>query len=110
MVPQEHYDNPESLSSMGMKTVPKYADETPAAAGQAPGVSIDPSAMQNLGIRLATATGAIDFNQRDVAIIQARAAGFIQVRLSSRARRRQRRRGADRRRRCARVGRCAGRV
>ncbi|MEG3126060.1 efflux RND transporter periplasmic adaptor subunit [Sphingomonas sp. GB1N7] len=89
MVPQEHYDNPNSLSSMGMKTVPKYADETPAAAGQAPGVSIDPSAMQNLGIRLATvtegtlagtldATGAIEFNQRDVAIIQARAAGFVQ--------------------------------
>jgi len=88
MVPQEHYDNPESLSSMGMKTVPKYADES-GGSGAAPGVSIDPSAMQNLGIRLATATtgtlagsldvtGAIDFNQRDVAIIQARAAGFVQ--------------------------------
>ena len=89
MVPQEHYDNPDSLSSMGMKTVPKYADETPGTAGQAPGVKIDPSAMQNLGIRLATATegtlsgtldatGAIDFNQRDVAVIQARATGFVQ--------------------------------
>lgn len=88
MVPQEHYDNPESLSSMGMKTVPKYADA--GGAGPAsPGVTIDPSAMQNLGIRLATATtgslagsldvtGAIDFNQRDVAIIQSRAAGFVQ--------------------------------
>lgn len=88
MVPGEHYDNPDSLSSMGMKTVPKYADEGggPTAA---PGVRIDPSSMQSLGIRLATATngtlagsldvtGAIDFNQRDVAIIQARAAGFIQ--------------------------------
>lgn len=88
MVPGEHYDNPDSLSSMGMKTIPKYADDSggPTAA---PGVSIDPSSMQSLGIRLATATngslagsldvtGAIDFNQRDVAIIQARAAGFIQ--------------------------------
>lgn len=88
MVPGEHYDNPDSLSSMGMKTVPKYADEGggPTAA---PGVRIDPSSMQSLGIRLATATngtlagsldvtGAIDFNQRDVAIIQARAAGFVQ--------------------------------
>lgn len=88
MVPGEHYDNPDSLSSMGMKTVPKYADEGggPTAA---PGVRIDPSSMQSLGIRLATATdgalagsldvtGAIDFNQRDVAVIQARAAGFIQ--------------------------------
>lgn len=88
MVPGEHYDNPDSLSSMGMKTVPKYADDSggPTAA---PGVRIDPSSMQSLGIRLATATdgtladsldvtGAIDFNQRDVAVIQARAAGFIQ--------------------------------
>ena len=88
MVPGEHYDNPDSLSSMGMKTVPKYADDTggPAAA---PGVTIDPAAMQSLGIRLATATegtlagsldvtGAIDFNQRDIAIVQARATGFVQ--------------------------------
>lgn len=89
MVPQEHYDNPDSLSSMGMKTVPKYADASGADTAQAPGVKIDPAAMQSLGIRLATATrgtltgsldvtGAIDFNQRDVAIIQARGAGFVQ--------------------------------
>lgn len=88
MVPGEHYDNPDSLSSMGMKTIPKYADDS-GGPSAAPGVRIDPSAMQGLGIRLATATngtlagsldvtGSIDFNQRDVAIIQARAAGFIQ--------------------------------
>ena len=88
MVPQEHYDNADSLSSMGMKTIPKYADEG-GGAGATPGVSVDPSAMQNLGIRLAAATngtlagsldvtGAIDFNQRDVTIVQARAAGFVQ--------------------------------
>ncbi|WP_010165203.1 efflux RND transporter periplasmic adaptor subunit [Sphingomonas sp. PAMC 26617] len=88
MVPQEHYDNPESLSSMGMKTVPKYADAISGPTAK-PGVTVDPSAMQSLGIRLATATtgtlagtldvtGAIDFNQRDIAIVQARAAGFIQ--------------------------------
>ncbi|WP_242187562.1 efflux RND transporter periplasmic adaptor subunit [Sphingomonas sp. CARO-RG-8B-R24-01] len=88
MVPQEHYDNPDSLSSMGMKTVPKYADASSGPTAK-PGVTIDPSAMQSLGIRLATATtgtlagtldvtGAIDFNQRDIAIVQARAAGFIQ--------------------------------
>lgn len=87
MVPGEHYDNPDSLSSMGMKTVPKYADNSggPAAAS---GVRIDPSSMQSLGIRLATATngalagslevtGSIDFNQRDVAVIQARSGGFV---------------------------------
>ncbi|WP_380784522.1 efflux RND transporter periplasmic adaptor subunit [Sphingomonas sp. R86520] len=88
MVPQEHYDNPDSLSSMGMKTVPKYADASSGPTAK-PSVTIDPSAMQSLGIRLATATtgtlagtldvtGAIDFNQRDIAIVQARAAGFIQ--------------------------------
>ena len=88
MVPLEHYGNPNSLSSMGMKTQPKYADGT-AAPGQAPGVTVDPSAQQNLGVRLATVesgmiesdmtvTGTIDFNQRNVAVIQARASGFVQ--------------------------------
>lgn len=87
MVPAEHYDNPNSLSSMGMKTQPKYADDR-AAAGSAPGVTIDPAAMQNLGVRIVPAqmgslagtlnvTGSIDFNQRDVAIIQARSGGFV---------------------------------
>lgn len=87
MVPQEHYDNPGALSSMGMKTQPKYADDG-TAAGAAPGVTIDPAAMQNLGVRIVPAqmgslagalnvTGSIDFNQRDVAIIQARSGGFV---------------------------------
>ncbi|MEO5612328.1 MAG: efflux RND transporter periplasmic adaptor subunit [Sphingomicrobium sp.] len=88
MVPQERYDNPESLSSMGMKTQPRYADEASAASGP-PGVVVDPAARQNLGIRLATVesgavetdltvTGTIDFNQRNVAVIQARANSFVQ--------------------------------
>lgn len=87
MVPQEHYDNPDTLSSMGMKTIPKYADESPGATGST-GVSIDPSAVQNLGVRTAearigtlpsalTVTGSIDFNQRDVAVVQARSGGFV---------------------------------
>ena len=87
MVPAERYDNPNSLSSMGMKTQPKYADDG-GAPGEAPGVTIDPAAMQNLGIRIVPAqmgslaatlnvTGSIDFNQRDVAIIQARSGGFV---------------------------------
>ena len=85
MVPQEHYDNPDTLSSMGMKTIPKYADETEGTAG----VTIDPARTQSLGLRTATArtgtlgspltaTGSIDFNQRDIAIVQARASGFVQ--------------------------------
>lgn len=86
MVPQEHYNNPETLSSMGMKTIPKYVDE---GGSEAPGVRIDPATSQTLGLRTAsvrrgelasslTATGTIDFNQRDVAIVQARAGGFVQ--------------------------------
>ena len=89
MVPQEHYDSPDSRSSMGMKTIPKYPDAPATGLSPKPGISIDSSATQSLGIRIATATtgalsgaldatGAIDFNQRDVAIIQARAAGFVQ--------------------------------
>ena len=87
MVPQEHYDNPGALSSMGMKTQPKYAEEG-GAPGEAAGVMVNPAAMQNLGIRIVSAqmgslaatlnvTGSIDFNQRDVAIIQARSGGFV---------------------------------
>lgn len=87
MVPLEHYDNPGALSSMGMKTQPKYADEG-GAPGEAPGVTVNPAAMQNLGVRVVAAqmgslattlnvTGSIDFNQRDVAIIQARSGGFV---------------------------------
>lgn len=87
MVPQEHYNNPDTLSSMGMKTIPKYADD--ASGGGAPGVRIDPAASQSLGLRTVavrrgalasqlTATGTIDFNQRDVAVVQPRAAGFVQ--------------------------------
>ena len=85
MVPTQHFDKP-GKSPMGMDMVPRYADEAGTAAE---GVQIDPAAVQNLGVRLASVergdfsqdlavTGALDFNQRDVAIVQARAAGFVQ--------------------------------
>lgn len=83
MLPAERYPGP-GKSSMGMDLIPKYAEETNEA-----GVRIDPAALQNLGGRVVavtrgtvpsglTATGVVDFNQRDVAIVQARAAGFVQ--------------------------------
>ena len=73
---------------MGMEMVPKYA-EAAQGGGAQPGFKVDPSQVQNLGVRTAVvtqgavasgiqATGTIDFNQRDVAIIQPRAAGFVQ--------------------------------
>nr|WP_272886862.1 efflux RND transporter periplasmic adaptor subunit [Phenylobacterium aquaticum] len=84
MVPAQHFDKP-GKSPMGMEMVPKYAETAPGAVG----VRMDPSAVQNLGMRLATvqrgdfaerveATGALDFNQRQVAVVEARAAGFVQ--------------------------------
>lgn len=87
MIPAEHHDGP-GLSSMGMQTIPRYADEA-GAGSVAPGISIDPSASQALGLRTVlvrrgalassvTATGTIDFNQRDLAVVQARTGGFVQ--------------------------------
>lgn len=83
MLPAERYPGP-GKSSMGMDLIPKYAEET----GEA-GVRIDPASLQNLGGRAVavtrgtlpsglTATGVVDFNQRDMAIVQARAGGFVQ--------------------------------
>jgi|APAra7269097235_1048549.scaffolds.fasta_scaffold00107_29 Cu(I)/Ag(I) efflux system membrane fusion protein len=88
MVPAQHFDKPGKSPFMDMQLVPKYAGEA-EAAGQAMGVRIDPSATQSLGMRLATvqegvlnggltATGLVDFNQRDVAVVQARSGGFVQ--------------------------------
>lgn len=85
MVPSQHFDKPGKSPFMDMQLVPKYADEGPSEAG----VTIDPARTQSLGLRVVearmgslgsslTATGTIDFNQRDVAIVQARASGFVQ--------------------------------
>ncbi|WP_454885395.1 efflux RND transporter periplasmic adaptor subunit [Sphingomonas oryzagri] len=89
MVPTQHFDQPGKSPFMDMQLIPKYADAGGGAAGSAPGVNIDPAATQTLGLRTiavrrgelasgVTATGTIDFNQRDVAIVQARAGGFVQ--------------------------------
>jgi Cu(I)/Ag(I) efflux system membrane fusion protein len=85
MTPAQHFDKPGKSPFMDMQLVPRYAGDGPVAAG----VRIDPAAVQNLGVRLAAvqrgsfaqsldATGVLDFNQRQVAIVQARAAGFVQ--------------------------------
>lgn len=84
MVPGQHFDHP-GKSPMGMQMVPRYADKDAAR----PGVQIPSSEIQQLGVRYATvewtrlaqdltAPGVLDFNQRDVAVVQARAAGFVQ--------------------------------
>jgi Cu(I)/Ag(I) efflux system membrane fusion protein len=87
MVPAQHFDKPGKSPFMDMQLVPRYVDE--AGGGPAAGVKIDPGTVQSLGVRLANvqrgdfaqsldATGVLDFNQRDVAVVQARAAGFVQ--------------------------------
>ncbi len=47
MIPGERHDGP-GLSSMGMKLIPRYADEG-AGGSAAPGVAIDPASLQRLG-------------------------------------------------------------
>ncbi|HEY0650107.1 efflux RND transporter periplasmic adaptor subunit [Phenylobacterium sp.] len=85
MVPGQRFERPGKSPYMDMPLVAKYADEAPPG----PGVQIDPAKVQNLGVRTATiergtlpsgvtATGVIDFNERDVAVVQAKAAGFVQ--------------------------------
>jgi len=79
MAPAQHFDKPGKSPFMDMDLVPKYADEAREA-----GVRIDPAKQQSLGVRVVSArrgtlpsgltvTGVVDFNQRDVAVIQARA-------------------------------------
>lgn len=85
MVPAQHFDKPGKSPFMDMQLQPKYAGDAPGGAG----VQVDPARTQNLGVRVATvergvlpsgvtATGVIDFNARDVAVVQAKAAGFVQ--------------------------------
>ena len=83
MLPQERYPGP-GKSSMNMDLIPKYADE--AAAG---GVTVSPTVMQNLGIRLARvetrdmapvvrAVGRVDFDQRLISEVQTLTPGFVE--------------------------------
>ena len=85
MVPAQHFDKPGKSPFMDMQLVPKYAGDTRDDVG----VRIDPAKSQALGMRLVavergtlpsaiTAAGVIDFNERDVAVVQAKAAGFVE--------------------------------
>lgn len=86
MMPQQHFDKPGKSPYMDMELVPRYADE----AGDGPAaVSIDAGVAQNLGLRLASVTrgtlassleaaGVLQFNGRDVALVQTRAGGFVE--------------------------------
>jgi Cu(I)/Ag(I) efflux system membrane fusion protein len=86
MYPQQHFDKPGKSPFMDMPLVPKYADSSTAGTG---GVTVDPRVAQNLAVRYATvertrvgtsieAPASVVFNERDVAIVQARAAGYVE--------------------------------
>ena len=88
MFPNQKFDKPGKSPFMDMQLEPKYADEA-SGSGSGPGVTVDPAARQSLGIRVVAAemgslaatfdvNGTIDFNQRDVAIVQARSGGFVE--------------------------------
>ena len=86
MVPSQHFDKPGKSPFMDMQLVARYAGDSVDVTA---GVQINPARLQSLGMRLATvergdfaqsfnAAGTLDFNGRDVAIVQARANGFVQ--------------------------------
>lgn len=85
MVPGQKFDKAGKSPFMDMQLVPVYADE----AGGEGSVKIDPRIQQNLGVRTATAklasltpkidaVGNVVYNERDVALVQARGNGFIE--------------------------------
>lgn len=85
MVPGQKFDKPGKSPFMDMQLVPVYAE----GGGDEGTVAISPRVQQNLGVRTATATeaplvsnvqavGSVAFNDRDVAVVQARANGFVE--------------------------------
>jgi Cu(I)/Ag(I) efflux system membrane fusion protein len=85
MVPGHKFDKPGKSPFMDMQLVPVYADD----AGDEGTVSISPRVQQNLGIRTAEVTkgnvavaveavGSVAYNERDVALVQARSNGFVE--------------------------------
>lgn len=85
MVPDQHFDKPGKSPFMDMQLVPRYAGDTAGARS----VPIDPGVVQNLGIRIASvergaastgvrASGALVYNGRAVAIVDAKQDGFVE--------------------------------
>ncbi len=87
MVPGQRFDKPGKSPFMDMQLVPKYADA--AGGAEASGFSVPAEQRQRLGMRLAAVkrgsltdsvrvTGTLDYNQRDIFVVQARSGGFVQ--------------------------------
>ena len=91
MVPGQKFDKPGKSPFMDMQLVPVYA----GAEGDEGKVTISSRMQQNLGMRTAEVTrgvlapaleavGSVAYNERDVAVVQARSNGFVE-RLNVRA-------------------------
>lgn len=85
MVPGQKFDKPGKSPFMDMQLVPVYA----GADSDDGGVAISPRVQQNLGVRTAIVTagklpsgvvavGSVAYNERDVALVQARSNGFVE--------------------------------
>ena len=85
MVPGNKFDKPAKSPFMNMMLVPVYADSDTDPSK----VTVSPRIQQNLGVRTAVVTegvlspqvsavGSIAYNERDQAIVQARATGFVE--------------------------------
>lgn len=88
MVPTQKFEKPGKSPFMDMDLVPRYAEDG-SAADTAGSIGVSPQAAQSLGLRLATAerrsvgrsvdaVATVQLNERDVSIVQARAAGFVE--------------------------------
>jgi Cu(I)/Ag(I) efflux system membrane fusion protein len=91
MVPGQKFDKPGKSPFMDMQLVPVYG----GADGDEGNVVINPRVQQNLGVRTAIVTsgrlssgivavGSVAYNERDVALVEARSNGFVE-RLYARA-------------------------
>ena len=90
MFPTQKFNAPGKSPFMDMQLVPRYGEEDAGAGGnEGPSLSVSTAARQALGLRLAfveqrsmaaqvQATGTLLLNDRDVAIVQARSAGFVE--------------------------------
>ncbi|HWZ72985.1 MAG TPA: efflux RND transporter periplasmic adaptor subunit [Casimicrobiaceae bacterium] len=86
MVPGQKFDKPGKSPFMDMQLAPMYADGGASEAGT---VAINSRVQQNLGVRVAEvksgsqtstmeAVGSVAYNERDVAVVQARSNGFLE--------------------------------
>ena len=86
MYPQQKFDKPGKSPFMDMELVPVYGEDDAPAAGV---VKVSPQLAQNLGVRTVVAergrlardleaTGTVAFDERAVAVVQARTAGYVE--------------------------------